>query len=122
MKIPDQIIPDIYEIAKQVYEKKVALSEGAETLSSKNKMNNTSARIYINDFKSLLAGQEFKRTLNAYSMEYFISRIGKDYGDAQFRLSVEALRKHIHYYESCHSGQMHGLRGIFEKLSGRDFY
>ena len=55
-------------------------------------------------------------------MESFILRIGKDYEDAQFRVSVEALRKHIHYYESCHTGQMHGLRGVFEKLSLRDFY
>ena len=55
-------------------------------------------------------------------MKYFIFRIGKDYGDAQFRVSVEALRKHIHYYESCHTGQMHSSRGVFEKLSLRDFY
>ena len=122
MKIPDQIIPDIYETAKLVYEKKVPLSEGAEKLSSKHNMNNTSARIYINDFKSLMAGQEFKRTLNAYSMEYFISRIGEDYGDAQFKVSVEALRKHIRYYESCHTGQMNSLRDVYEKLSGRGFY
>lgn len=68
MKIPDKIIPDIYEVAKQVFEKKLSLTEGAELLSSRHKMNNTSARIYINDFKSLIAGKEFKRTLNAYSI------------------------------------------------------
>ena len=121
MKIPNQIIPEVYVISKQVYEKKITLTEGAEILELRHKMNNTSARIYINDFKSLMAGQEFKRTLNAFSMEYFISKIGKDFGNAQLQISIEALRKHIHYYESCHTGQLNALRGIYEKLSGRGF-
>ena len=41
---------------------------------------------YINAFKYLMQEREFKRTLNAYSMNYFISKIKKDYSGEKLKL------------------------------------
>lgn len=71
MKIPDEWLSEIYSISKQVYEKKLTLTEGAETLRDKLDMNFGSAKIYIIDFGYLMHGKTFKRTLNAYSMDSF---------------------------------------------------
>lgn len=117
MQIPNSIIPFVYQVSKQVYDKEMTLTEGSDILSTKHKMNVNSARDYINNFKNLMEGKEFKRTLNAFSMEFFVREIGSDYGSEQLAKAVDALRKHIDYYESNHNGSLNKLRAIVRKYS-----
>ncbi|MEK7227116.1 MAG: hypothetical protein AAB221_15735, partial [Bacteroidota bacterium] len=63
MKIPLQLIPTAYEISKKVYENELTLSDGTNQLVSKG-MNESSARDYIYDFRYLMQGKKFSRTLN----------------------------------------------------------
>ncbi|MGN6604725.1 MAG: hypothetical protein ACTHK8_19875 [Ginsengibacter sp.] len=70
MRIPDELLPNIYETSKKVFEKKLTLTEGATILSDTCNMNFGSARIYILDFQYLMEGKKFTRTLNAYSMDF----------------------------------------------------
>lgn len=117
MKIPNSIIPTVYQVSKKVYSKELTLTEGSDILSTKNNMNVNSARDYINNYRNLMEGKKFKRTLNAFSMEYFIREIGKDYGAAQLSKAVTALREHIEYYEGNHNGSLNKLRAIVRKYS-----
>lgn len=117
VKIANETIPDIYEISKKVYEKKLDYKEGANLLFEKNKLNINSAKDYIYNFKYLMEGKAFKRTLNAYSMEYFIASIKKDYSNDQFNKALSTLEGHILYYESCHSSPLYKLRSILKKYS-----
>ena len=119
MKIPAELFPTIYEISKKVYEKTYALTDGSKILSEQHGMNVNSARDYINNFKYLMRGQQFKRTLSAYSMDYFIDQIRKDYGTEQYKKALIALDLHIQYYESCHAGEMNKLRQILKNHSVR---
>lgn len=51
MKTSDQLLPEIYEISKKVFDGKLTLNQGAEILERNCKMNFGSARIYILNFK-----------------------------------------------------------------------
>ena len=115
IKIPDDLLPTIYDISKKVYEKKMSLTEGSEYLFNNHNLNAGSAKIYIIDFKHLMQGTEFKRTLNAYSMDFLLKNIKKDYGMSQMKLALPALQKHIHYYEETHKMTMHKLRAVYIK-------
>lgn len=95
MKIPAELFPGIYKVSKQVYEKTYTLTDGSKILSEQHGMNVNLARDYINDFKYLLREQQFKRTLSAVSMTYFIDQIRKDYGTEQFKKALTALDLHI---------------------------
>ncbi len=116
MRIPNEIIPEIYRVSKLAYEQKISLTQGAESLFEISKVNINSAKDYINNFRYLMEGKVFKRTLNAYSMSYFLSNIFKDYGVDQLRLSLQALKLHITYYESCHASPLNKLRAIHKKF------
>ncbi|MBL0200341.1 MAG: hypothetical protein IPP81_09225 [Chitinophagaceae bacterium] len=115
MKIPAELFPTIYQISKKVYEKTYTLTDGSKILADQHGMNVNSARDYINNFKYLMQGHQFKRTLSAPSMYYFIDQIRKDYGAEQYKKALIALDLHIHYYESCHSGELNKLRQILKK-------
>ncbi len=115
MKIPDELLPVIYETSKKVYEGKMSLSEGAEYLFDNYKLNAGSARIYIIDFGYLMDGKTFKRTLNAYSMDYLLKRIKDEYGIAKLKIALPAFERHIHYYEETHNTTLHKLRGVYKK-------
>lgn len=121
MKIQDEILPEIYAISVQVYEKEMKLVEGAHMLSELYNLNNGSARIYILVFKSLMEGKKFKRTLNANSMDFLLQSIRYGYGSEQLKKTLPALQKHIHYFEATHNTTMHKLRGVYKKyLENRD--
>jgi 5-methylcytosine-specific restriction protein A len=117
MKIPNTIIPDVYQISKKVYNKELTLTEGSDILSNKHNMNVNSARDYIHNYRGLMEGKKFKRTLNAYSMEYLIREIGNDYGAIQLEKAISALKQHIEYYEGNHNGSLNKLRAIAKKYS-----
>lgn len=117
MKIRNTIIPAVYEVSKKVYNHELSHTDGSEILSTKHSMNINSAKDYINNFRNLMEGKQFKRTLNAFSMEYFINQIGQDYGANQLSRAVTALKEHIEYYEGNHNGSLNKLRAIVRKYS-----
>ena len=120
MKIPLQLIPTAYDISKKVYENVLTLSDGTNELVSKG-MNKSSARDYIYDFRYLMQGKKFSRTLNTDSMEYFFAHLLKDYGANQLTKPLSALIQHIEYYEAQqkHKTTMHQMRAIHKKYSGQ---
>lgn len=100
MKIPEKLIPDAYNVAKKVYDKKLSMSDGARFLVNKHEMNLSSARDYIYDFKYLIEAKRFTRKLNKASMGYFFEHILTDYGIPGLTNALLALKKHIEYNEN----------------------
>lgn len=119
MKIQLDIIPIAYDISKKVFENILTLSEGTKLLVDENRINTSSARDYIYNFRYLMQGKKFTRTLNADSMEYFFANILKDYGVSQLTNPLSALFQHIAYYESYPKQKttMHQMRAIHKKYS-----
>lgn len=118
MKIFTELTPLAYDISKKVYEKQMTFSEGQKIIVGENRMNKNSAADYINDFRCLVEGKRFTRTLNAFSMEYFLEHIFNDYGVQDLTNVLTALKEHIEYYEDIQKVRMHKMRDIYEKYFG----
>jgi 5-methylcytosine-specific restriction enzyme A len=114
MKITKDFFPLVYSASKDVYEGKMAYNEGKQFLSSKG-MNPNSAADYINDFKYMMDGVKFTRTLNAPSIDFLLENINKDFGTQKLSIALSALKAHIEYYESFGKGKLHKVKAVYEK-------
>lgn len=119
MKIPDSLLPTLYNISKMIYDKKYTFSEGLKIITENNEINKNSAADYINNFRYLVQGKRFTRTLNKNSMTYFFENIYKDYGQKVLNNAVHALEKHIEYYENKQNNKykMYSMRKIYKEYS-----
>lgn len=118
MKIPNELIPLAYKLSKKVYEGKLTFKEAQNQLAENGQMNYSSTADFLRNFRSLMEGKQFARTLNSYSMEYFIDHIYKDYGSTTLSNALKALQLHYLYYEGLQNGrEMHKMREIHSKYS-----
>ena len=115
MKIDNQLVPLAYDISKKVFAGEIKLSEGKKIIVGENRMNPNSAADYINNFRYLIQGRRFTRTLNYFSMDYFLENIYKDFGRTGLINSVSALNKHIEYYEHQQNTTMRKMRQLASK-------
>jgi len=115
MDIPSTLFSEIYKVAKDVYNQKRTVNDGAKFLALDNRMKESSARDYIYDFRYLMQGKRFTRTLNAPSMEYLIDGIYTDFGREQLVIALSSLKKHIEYYESKQKGKLWQLRNLYDR-------
>lgn len=121
MKINSTSIPLAYALAKQVYEGKLKHSVAVKNLSDSQLMNSNSASDYINNFKLMIVGRKFQRTLNYDSMDYFLRNIYNDYGLGSLSKALLALSQHIDYYEDLQGVTMKKMRqllGTYKEITG----
>jgi 5-methylcytosine-specific restriction protein A len=105
-----------YEVAKQVYRGEIAQGRlGANKLKTEHGFNVNSARDLIMVFSHLMRGDSFQRGLSAPDMDYFLSRIGMEFGPIALRTAVQGLWLHLQYYEGIRKVTMHKLRGVAAK-------
>jgi 5-methylcytosine-specific restriction enzyme A len=116
MKIPLEIIPLAYETAKKVYDKKMTLKVGKLLIAGDRKVNLNSSADYINNYKYLVEGKKFSRTLNYPSMEYFLENIYLDKGIYGLDKALQALKLHIEYYEEIQNTRMTLMRKLLSKF------
>lgn len=116
MKVPPQIIPEIYDHAKNVYENKLTLTNAKKLLYSKYELNENTARDFINNFRYLMDGILFHRKLSATSITYFFEHIYSDYGPQRLSNALKALKLHIEYHENIQKVSMHKMGEIYLKF------
>lgn len=117
LKVTKEIIIDAYEISKTVYERKLLKAEGIKILSENNRMNSGTANFYITIFDRMMHGENYTRTVNVASMEYFLTKIHSDFGKFALSLGLLTLQQHITYFESGHKGKMKKMREVFQRYS-----
>jgi hypothetical protein len=100
-RIPNEIIPVAYEISKRFMSEQFSLTDAINEFSENGRINKNSGRDYFYAFCALMNGVKFTRTLNVYSMNYFLDNILKDYGRVQQK-ALESLKIHIKYFEDSH--------------------
>ena len=115
MKITEPQTKAAYEIASQVYDKNLTQKNGADELQNKFDLNINSARDFINDYKHLLNGELFQRSMSAPQMDYFLTNIALERGSVKYSLAISALEKHIEYYEKFRSVNLGKMRGVVKK-------
>lgn len=117
--ITEQQVEAAYQIASQVFRAQLSSNSGVTLLSRDFGLNETSAKIFIDDYKHLMTGNVFKRTLSAYAMNYFIENIGADHGRQALANAVKSLRSHITYYEGHYKVTLHAQRATLAKYEAR---
>lgn len=118
LKITEEIINEVYEIAKLIYENKTDYNNGVESLSAK--MNKRSAEIYIDDFIKMMKGEGYKRAISGVGAKIFIERIREDYGGEFSKNAIIALEKNIKYQEECGMGKNAKLYSVLIEQKKKD--
>ena len=103
MKISSSMISCAYEYGIKVYRKEMAGIDARAEVYHQTGMDPGSAGDYINNLQYMLAGQEYKRTMNMAATEYFLIHIGEEFGRQAQQKAAEAVAAHVRYYERIHS-------------------
>ena len=72
---------------------------------------------FMNDFKHLMNGEEFQRTLNIATTDYFLNQIYSEFGVKQLNTALISVTKHINYYENLKEKKvtLYGMRELVNK-------
>ena len=115
--ISQQQVAASCRVASQVYSGQVSALNGIASLTSDFGLNETSARIFIDDYKHLMLGRVFKRTLSSFAMHYFIKHISDVHGPQALASAVTSLRAHIRYFEGHYKTTMHAQRAVLAEFA-----
>ncbi len=116
-KISSSVINDVYLSSKDVYFKKRTLTEEVKSLSEKYDVKESSMADYIYAFKHMMNGSEYQRTINYNATKYYLENILIDFGYTNFSNAINALEKHIQYYEKLQNITMKKQRSLLDEFS-----
>jgi 5-methylcytosine-specific restriction protein A len=107
-----KVVEAAFTKAKKVFDGEVSQTEGARQLSMVHGVNVNSAKIMITVYGKMVRGLEFKRALSAPDMNYFLARFMSEEEANSLANPVEALWKHIIYYEAKNDVTLKSLRDL----------
>jgi len=115
--ITDDMIAIAYKVAKDVYNGSFGFAHGREMISQQSGMSVGSAGDFINNFRSMMEGAEYQRTLNYNATRYYFENIQQDFGDEKLMIALSACRKHVAYYSTLGHGNLRGIERIINEFS-----
>lgn len=115
LKYSDDQIRIAEETASAVYDKQVTMSEGARLLAEKHGFNLNSAKDFIANYRCMLQGRVFQRSLGASTVRHYLDAIAQKRGPEALAFATSSVDLHIAYYESVVGGNMLALRGVVDQ-------
>jgi 5-methylcytosine-specific restriction enzyme A len=116
MPITPEQIAAAYKKASEVFDGRLRPEAAANFLHSEHALNKSSARDFIGQYRSLINGTVFKRTMSALAMEYFLSQILQQRGKRAAESAVSAAWKHVDYYEGIQHTTLHRIRAVLQSF------
>lgn len=116
IEITNEAIHEIYKLAARVNENQLTKVEASEIAFSEKWMSKASAVFYIDVFIYLVSGKTYKKTINLYATEYFLSSIYSDFGLAVFKKAIAAVKNHLEYYKRQGKGSQLSIEQLIHKL------
>ncbi len=107
-------IKAVYLTATSVYDGKTKAEVCAQTLHQQHGLNLNTARDLINQYRSLVRGTEFKRSLSSMALDHYLKSILNDKGRGTAENAIAATWLHIVYYEATAKTSMSKLRRCVE--------
>ncbi|MDK9704300.1 MAG: HNH endonuclease [Sulfuritalea sp.] len=105
-------IKTAFDRAADVFDGKVSAAVAAKQLNLNTGLNESSAKDFFAQYRRMLQGEVFKRSLSAEALQYFLPRIlatrGRDAADR----ALSATWQHIAYYESLGGTHLNRLRSV----------
>lgn len=101
-----------YEVSKQVLMGEISRSDAKFKINKECGMKSGSANDYVTVFLAMINGKIYKRTINAYSTEYYFDNIHKDFGVEYLLKAISATELHTAYYATQRKGNLRGIEEI----------
>lgn len=115
MKITNEVIAAIYLAAKDVKSGVITQTEAINNIVETYGMRRSSITDYVRNFFHLMNGEEYSRTMNHFATDFFLKNIYRDFGYGKLQDALNALRRHISYYEGIRSVNRKGLRSLLNE-------
>lgn len=119
MKISNDVIPQIYLLAKQIHEAQCDKKTAIDSINKLQLMNDNSASIYFSIFHNLMNGVPHKRAMNEFSTRYFLENIYSDFGKQKFLLALQSTEGHVTYYNSLGKGKRKSISKLLEEVKDK---
>ena len=101
-----------FAAAAAVFDGTIAPGAAAHNLHQETGLNTSSARDFFAQYRRMLEGAVFKRSLSAEALDYFLPNIQKTRGQEAAHNALSATWQHIAYYESLDGTNLHKLRAV----------
>ena len=111
-KMTIEMTESAYAYSKKVYAGEMSVRESVNRLVNDSHMNKKSASNYIENFGKIMDGQVYKRNLSQKAIDYFLTKILEDYGVDKLSNAIQAVDKHIEYYENEANVTKKGIRSV----------
>lgn len=116
MKITMEMSKGAYEIAKQVYSRRLSRNEGKIEINRITGMSEGSAQAFITIFLAMMEGEVYKRAFNNAANKFLLESIRRDFGEDSFKVALNAAQKHIDYYSTLKKGNLTGFQKIVDQM------
>ena len=99
MRITEDQVQAAYGYGKRMYAVQISLGEVVLRLSRETGLNKVSAQHLVSNLQYMLEGRIYKRTMNAYATEHYLTKITEDFSSEKLRAALDAVSGHVAYYE-----------------------
>jgi 5-methylcytosine-specific restriction protein A len=101
-----------FDCAADVFDRKISPSDAAKQLNLDTGLNEGSAKDFFVQYRLMLQGEVFKRSLSAKALEYFLQEIFASRGREAAERALYATWLHINYYDSLRGVSLKKLREV----------
>jgi 5-methylcytosine-specific restriction protein A len=116
MELSQDILEEIFQVARRVDRQDITLTKGIDDLVRAYGFNANTANVTIRSLRHMLNGERYRRALTLDATDYFLDRIGEEYGNQGLERALAALSAHIDYRHST-GRRVPGLQTILAKHS-----
>lgn len=116
-KITLDIVKQIYPLAKDVYKKKLDITDVQSKISRGTGMNPGSVQDYVRAFLSMMEGECYQRTINGPATKYFLEMIHADFGQQALCIALSSVKQHTDNYERFNHGKLQNIIKIHREFS-----
>jgi 5-methylcytosine-specific restriction protein A len=117
MEITNEMIKLVYYYSNRVYNNEINREDALDLIEKEIGMNRNSAGDYINNFTMMMNGKRYTRTNNTFATDYFLENILNDYGEIYLHNALQAVKKHITYYEELRDVKLREIRKLHKEYS-----
>lgn len=115
MPIVESQVSAAFEVSGQIYEGALSIQDGVKFLHEEHGLNKSSANDFIRNYKHMLRGETFHRTMSAPQFDFFLQSIRTRLGNDAHLLAMSAVRQHLAYYEGLRKVTQHRLRNVLAR-------
>lgn len=115
-KITEDMIVQSYFQAKELFAERASLTESKEALARLG-MSQASAQDYLLNFRHMMNGEKYIRTMSKAATKYFLENIRKDFGIMQFEKAISAVETHVEYYNGLGYGRLNAIEVVLKSYN-----